>query len=200
MSDTRVLLAHCGAAHGIRGEVRVKTHTGAPLALGDYGPLTVEDGPRTLEVERLREADTVAIVKFHGIDDRTAAEALTGLGLYVERDALPEPEDDDTFYHADLIGLPVEDAAGERLGEIVAVVNFGASDLLEIQPPEGTTVYLAFTADFVTLVDVDAGRVVIAPPEDLFHATTHAEAPPKKRTRSPRARDRQAARAADGEA
>ena len=133
------------------------------------------------------------IVKFRGIDDRTAAEALTGLRLFVDRAALPAPEDDDTWYHSDLIGLAVVDLTGKQVGELIAVVNFGASDLIEIQPPTGQSVYLPFTADFVPTVDIADGRVVIDPPDDTFKPVDHAEAPPKKRTRSPRARDRQAA-------
>ena len=197
MTDKRVLLAVCGAAHGIRGEVRVRTHTGEPAAIADYGPLELEDGSRRLEIERMRDGDTVLVVKFVGIDDRTAAEALTGQGLYVARDALPATEDDETWYNSDLIGLPVEDMNGLRLGEIVDVVNFGAGDVLEIQPPQGTSVYLSFSAAFVPTVDVAGGRVVIDPPDDLFKPVLAEDAaPPKKRTRSPRARDRAAAAAA----
>ncbi len=206
MTDKRVLLGRCGAAHGIRGEVRVKAFTDEPSGLVDYGPLELEDGSRRLEIERMRDADTVTVVKFRGIDDRNAAETLNGLGLFVARDALPAPDEDDTWYNADLIGLAVEGLDGRRLGEIANVVDFGAGALLEIQPPEGTSVYLSFSTAFVPTVDVPGARVVVDPPDDLFKpAAAHAEAPPKKRTRSPRARDRQDQAAAadkprDGEA
>lgn len=196
MTDKRVLLGRCGAAHGIRGEVRVKPYTDEPGGLTDYGPLELEDGSRHLTIERMRPADTVVIVKFAGIDDRTAAEALNGLGLFVERSAMPDTAEDDTWYHADLIGLAVEDTQGKALGTVIAVPNFGAGDLLEIQPPSGTSVYLSFTADFVPEVDIARGRVVIDPPEDLFKPADAGEAPPKKRTRSPRARDRAEAKEA----
>ncbi|MDR3495175.1 MAG: ribosome maturation factor RimM [Ancalomicrobiaceae bacterium] len=190
MTDKRILLGRCGAAHGIRGEVRVKPFTDTADGLVDYGPLQVEDGSRRLTIERMRAADTMAIVKFAGVDDRTAAEALNGLGLYVERSAMPAPGEEDTWYHADLIGLAVENRAGAVIGSVLAVPNFGAGDLLEIQPPTGTSVYLPFTADFVPEVDIAGGRIVIDPPDDLFKPAEAGEAPPKKRTRSPRARDR----------
>jgi 16S rRNA processing protein RimM len=191
MTDKRVLLGRCGAAHGIKGEVRVKPFTAEPDGIALYGPLELEDGSRRLEVERMRDGDTVLIVKFKGVDDRTMAESLNGLGLMVSREAMPETEDDETFYLADLIGLAVEDVTGKPVGEIVNVVDFGAGDLLEIQPPLGTSVYLPFARDFVPTVDMAGRRVIIDPPEDLFKpVAVPGEAPPKKRTRSPRARDR----------
>ena len=191
MTDKRVLLGRCGAAHGIKGEVRVKAFTAEPDGLAAYGPLELEDGSKSLEIERMRDSDTVLIVKFHGIDDRNAAEALNGIGLTVSRDAMPATDEDDEFYLTDLIGLAVEDLAGKRVGDILNVVDFGAGDLLEIQPPHGTSVYLPFSADFVPTVDLSGGRVVIDPPDDLFKpVVAPGEAPPKKRTRSPRARDR----------
>ncbi|MDR3375231.1 MAG: ribosome maturation factor RimM [Ancalomicrobiaceae bacterium] len=190
MTDKRVLLGRCGAAHGIRGEVRVKPYTDTWDGLGEYGPLELEDGSRHLTIERMRQADTVVVVKFAGIADRTAAEALNGQGLFVERSAMPAPDEDDTWYHADLIGLAVMDRAGTQLGTVLGVPNFGAGDLLEIQPASGTSVFLPFTAAFVPEVDLAGGRLVIDPPEDLFKPASAGEAPPKKRTRSLRARDR----------
>lgn len=188
--DKRVLLGRCGAAHGIKGEVRVKPFTADAGGIAAYGPLSLEDGSGTLEIERFREADTVLVVKFKGVNDRTAAEKLNGIGLWVSRDVMPETEEDDEFYLADLIGLKVEDTTGKVLGDVLNVVNFGAGDILEIQPPKGMSVYLPFSPDFVPEVDLDGGRVVIAPPDDLFKESVPGEAPPKKRTRSPRARDR----------
>ncbi len=191
MTDKRVLLGRCGAAHGIRGEIRVKSFTAEPDGIAAYGPLELEDGSRRLEIERMRDGDTVLIVKFRGIDDRNAAEALNGIGLTVPREAMPETDDEETFYLTDLIGLNVEDLAGTHVGDIANVVDFGAGDLLEIQPPQGMSVYLPFSAAFVPTVDLAGRRVVIDPPQDLFKPVTlPGEAPPKKRTRSPRARDR----------
>ena len=100
-----IQMAVIGAAHGIRGELRVKTFTGDPLAIGDYGPLYAKDG-RAFEVQDVRPAGDVVVVRFKGVGDRTAAERLTGTELFVDRSVLP-PEEEDEFYHADLVGLAV---------------------------------------------------------------------------------------------
>mgnify|MGYP001174110437 CR=1 FL=1 len=161
-----VLVAEIGAAHGIRGELRVKPHTADPEAIADYGPLQDETGRRFV-VRKLRPAKEVVIVVFEGIADRTTAEALTGTRLYVDRSALPEPEDDE-FYHADLIGLAVVTSEGEIIGEIVTVQNFGADDLLEVRRPGKATVFVPFTREVVPTVDLASGRLVVLPPPGLF--------------------------------
>jgi 16S rRNA processing protein RimM len=165
--DVRVLVGHVGAAHGIRGEVRVKSFTDPVDAIADYGPLQASKGGR-LTIERMRDQGTMLVVKFREVADRTAAETLNGAELFVDRSALPEPEDEETFYHTDLIGLEVVDEAGARLGEIVAVPNFGAGDLLEVRPATGATFHLPFTLACVPVVDVKGGRVVATPPEGFF--------------------------------
>ncbi|MEJ1159781.1 ribosome maturation factor RimM [Prosthecomicrobium sp. N25] len=188
MAEKRILVGQIGAAHGIRGEVRVKSFTEPMEALADYGPLASEDGSRTLTVQRLRPNDTVLVVKFREVPDRNAAEALNGTRLFVDREALPATDDEETFYHSDLIGLRAEDADGTVHGTILAVANFGAGDLLEIQPPEGSTVYLPFTRAFAPVVDLAGGRVVIAPPEGLFGGGSDEAEPkpaPRKRRRHP---------------
>lgn len=184
MSDETIEVGQIGAAHGIRGEVRVKSYTQPAGALAGYGPLTLvgsRAGPTTLTVERWRDGGTMLVVKFKEVPDRNAAELLNGRKLVVARDQLPPPEDDDDFYYADLVGLAVVDGDGVKLGQVVAVENFGASDLLEIAPPDGPTVYLPFTKDFVPDVDLDAGRVTIVVPEGLFDRPD----PAKKRVRHP---------------
>ena len=160
----RVLLATIGAAHGVRGEVRVKPFTADPLAIGEYKPLLAEDG-RAFEIERLRPAGNVLVVKFRGVDDRTAAEALNGLALHAERAALP-PAEEDEFYHADLIGLTAVNEAGETLGTIEAVLNFGAGDILEITPARGPSLLVPFTNAAVPHIDIAAGRIVIVVPAE----------------------------------
>lgn len=176
MSEKRILVGQVGAAHGIRGEVRVKSFTAPMEAFADYGPLASEDGAITLNVQRFRPAETVLVVKFHEVADRNAAEALNGTRLFVDRAALPAPEDEETFYQTDLIGLRAEGEDGTVHGTILAVPDFGAGDLLEIQPPAGSTVYLPFTRAFVPVVDIAGGRVVILPPEGLFAAVAPEEA------------------------
>jgi len=164
-----ILMARIGAPHGIRGEVRVKGFGDDPLSFADYGPLRTAQG-KILEVERARLQKAMAITKFAGVDDRTAAEALNGTDLFVPRDALPALEDADEFYHADLLGLAAVDSDGETLGRIVAVPDFGAGDLLEIAPERGSekgaTFYVPFTREAVPEIDIAGGRVVVVPPAD----------------------------------
>ncbi|ADZ68532.1 ribosome maturation factor RimM [Polymorphum gilvum] len=170
-ASDRILMARIGAAHGVRGEVRVKPFGDDPLSFADYGPLETADGSRRFEVVGARVQKTVVITRFKGIDDRTAAEALNGLDLYVPRERLPEPGDDE-FYHADLIGLEAVDAAASRFGTVVAVQDFGAGDLLEIRPDRGRSFYVPFTQAFVPTVDLAAGRVVLDLPDDYLSEGT----------------------------
>jgi len=161
--EPRVLLGVVIAAHGIKGEVKVKTFTESPDGLSAYGPLTTEAG-RSLEVVALRPGKAgEAVVRFAGISDRNAAEQLKGQSLYVPRSVLPQTSERE-FYRADLIGLSAEDAAGRRLGIVKAVHNFGAGDVLEIEFAGGTTEFIAFTDANVPAVDIAGSRVVIVPP------------------------------------
>ena len=168
-----VLLATIGAPHGVRGEVRVKSFTADPMSLGNYGPLTAADG-RTFDIERLRPAKQLLIVKFRGVDDRDSAEALSGTDLYVDRSALPAAAEDE-FYHADLIGLTALSEAGEVLGTITAIHDFGAGDILEIAPPRGPSFMLPFTREAVPAVDLAAGRMTVVPPPDTEGDEADAE-------------------------
>jgi 16S rRNA processing protein RimM len=154
-----ILLAVIGAAHGIKGEVRVKTFTGDPLALGDYGPLHAADG-RSFEPVDIRPAGTVVVVRFKGINDRSAVEALTGTELFVDRSALPEGEDDE-FYHTDLVGLAVRDETGAEIGKVVAVQNFGADDVLEMTLGGRKGVLIPFSKAAVPEVSLKEGFVRI---------------------------------------
>ena len=150
------------AAHGTKGEVRVKTFTLAPDNLAAYGPLSTDDG-RSLSVASLRTGKPgEAIVRFDGVGDRNAAEALRGCQLSVPRTALPAP-DADEFYHADLVGLEVEDSASVSLGRIRALHNFGAGDVMEVETPAGATEFIPFNSDIVLKVEIPT-RIVIAPP------------------------------------
>jgi 16S rRNA processing protein RimM len=157
-----VQMAVIGAAHGIKGEVRVKSFTGDPLALGDYGPLHAQDG-RIFEVVGIRPADPVVVVRFKGVSDRTTAEALTGIALFVEREALPDTEGEEEFYHADLVGLDVQDGGGETIGKVIAVHNHGGGDILEISYLGREGVLIPFTRAAVPSVDVKAGSLTIDP-------------------------------------
>ena len=166
MPGQLILLATIGAAHGVKGEVRVKSFAADPMALGDYGPLAAESG-RRFEIEKLRPAKgDMLVAKFRGVDDRSAAEALNGLSLYVERNALPAA-DEDEFYHADLIGLAAFGPAGEPLGTVVAVHDFGAGNILDIQPQSGPSLMVPFTKAAVPEVDIAAGTITVVPPAEV---------------------------------
>lgn len=162
----KICIARIGAAHGVRGEVRLWTFTEDPLAVLHYGPLTTRDGSRTFEVTKAREAKDHLVATIKGVTDRNAAEKLNRLELYIARDRLPEP-DDDEYYHADLIGLAAETTAGEPLGRVLAIHNFGAGDIIEIAPPTGSTLLLPFSNAVVPTVDIKGGRVVIELPAEI---------------------------------
>lgn len=171
MAPTRLIqIAVVGAPHGVRGEARVKTFTEDPVSLGNYGPLVVGDGPETLTVASLRHLrDDMVVARFEGVATREAVQALTGKPLSAPRDALPVTDDEDDFYHADLIGLRAELADGSAIGEVVAVQNFGADDLLEIRlADQRRTVYLPFTKAVAPEVDLAGGRIVVDPPQGFL--------------------------------
>lgn len=157
-----VQLAVIGAAHGTRGEVRVKTFTGDPLALGDYGMLYDETG-RPFEVLDIRPAKTVVVVRFRGVNDRNMAEALNGTTLYIDRSQLPQDLEEDEYYHSDLIGLVAVDAHGNKLGTVSAMFDFGGGDLIELTIAGKRPMLIPFTQAAVPHVDLQAGRIVIDP-------------------------------------
>ena len=157
-----IQMAVIGAAHGIRGELRVKSFTADPLALGDYGPLHTRDG-RTFEVQAIRPAKDVVVVRFKGVGDRNAAEALTGTDLFVDRSALPDNGDEEDFYHADLVGLSVRDDSGAVIGKIAAVQDYGGGDILELTLGGRKGVMIPFTKAAVPEVSVSGGFIRIDP-------------------------------------
>ena len=165
-SEARVCVGAVTGARGLKGEVRIKAFTADPEDVAAYGPVSDESGKRTFRVRVTGRAKDLVIARIDGVDDRDAAEALKGTGLYVARSALPAVEAG-TYYHADLIGIGVETVAGERLGKIKAVHNFGAGDVIEVAGT-GRSVMVPFTDRVVTAVDVKMGRVVIEPPKGLF--------------------------------
>ncbi len=156
-----VQMAVIGAAHGIKGELRIKAFTGDPLALGEYGPLYAKDG-RAFEIDDIRPAGDVVVVRFKGIRDRTLAEGLTGTELFVDRSVLPEEEEDE-FYHADLVGLAVRDEAGAEAGKVTAVQNFGGGDILEITFRARKGLLIPFTQAAVPELDIGAGFIRVDP-------------------------------------
>lgn len=162
----RLCLGAIAGAHGVRGLVRIKSFTEAPEDLAAYGTLTDEAGGRRFEVTVTGMAKGLLVARIAGVGDRDAAEALKGVRLFVERAALPAPEDADEYYHADLIGLAVEDRGGGRLGRVMGVQNHGAGDILEIVRPDGSELLLPFTRALVPKVDLAGGRLVAEPPAE----------------------------------
>jgi len=164
--SSQICVARIGAAHGVRGAVRLWTFTEDPLAVKHYGPLMTKDGARQFEVTHVREAKDHLVATLKGIATREDAERLNGLELYIARDKLPET-DEDEYYHADLIGLVAFNAADEPLGRVVAIHNFGAGDIIEIAPAKGASMLLPFTNAVVPTVDLAGGRVVIELPQEI---------------------------------
>ncbi len=163
----RVLLGQFGAAHGIRGEIKLVAYTEDPLGVADYGPVTLDDG-RVVEFLAVRVQGEGLVARVKGFGDRTAAETLRNRRFSVDRSVLPPIEDEDDFYYADLVGLRAELADGTLYGSVIAVQNFGAGDLIEIQPAPGArTLYLPFTRAVVPVVDIAGGRLVVAPPPEV---------------------------------
>ena len=161
-----ICVARIGAAHGVRGAVKLWTFTEDPLAVQAYGPLMTKDGARQFELTSAREAKGHLVATLKGISTREEAECLNGVELYIAREKLPDT-DEDEYYHADLIGLAAVNAANEPLGRVIAIHNFGAGDIIEIAPPHGATLLLPFPNAVVPSVDVAGGRVVIELPPEI---------------------------------
>jgi 16S rRNA processing protein RimM len=162
----QICIARIGAAHGVRGAVKLWTFTEDPLAVARYGPLATKDGDRQFEVAHAREAKGHLVAMLKGVATREDAERLNGIELYIARDRLPATADDE-YYHADLIGLAAVNATGEPVGRVIAIHNFGAGDIIEIAPPQGAAMLLPFTNAVVPTVDLAGGRVVIELPAEI---------------------------------
>ena len=156
--QNKVQMAVIGAPHGVKGELRVKTFTGDPLALGDYGPLFSADG-RKFTVAAIRPAKTVVVVRFREIASREAAEAATGTELYVDRAALPDDLEEEEYYHADLIGLAVRDEVGEEIGKVTAVQNFGGGDIVEVAVSGRRMAMIPFTLAAIPEISIRDGFI-----------------------------------------
>jgi 16S rRNA processing protein RimM len=161
-----ICIARIGAAHGVRGAVKLWTFTEDPLAVQRYGPLSTKDGARQFEVTHAREAKDHLVATLKGVATREDAERLNGIELYIAREKLPET-DDDEYYHADLIGLAAVTRSDQPLGRVTAIHDFGAGIIIEIAPPQGPTLLLPFTNAVVPTVDLAAGRVVIELPAEV---------------------------------
>ena len=165
--EDRVCIGAIAGVRGLKGEVRIKSFTADPDDVAAYGPVFTDGSERSLDIRVTARPKGQPIARLSGIDDRDAAEALKGERLYVPKSALPEAEDG-AYYHAHLIGLRVETAAGEKLGTVKAVHNFGAGDVIEITGAEDKDgLMVPFTTKVVPDVDIENGRIVVSPPTVL---------------------------------
>jgi 16S rRNA processing protein RimM len=163
MPSGRVLLGVVATAHGVRGLVRIKSYTEDPMAVASYGPLSDESGKKEYRVEALSAAKGTVLARIEGVADRTAAEALRGLRLYVERQRLPEAGERE-WYEADLMGLAAIGRDGRDWGKVVAFHDFGAGPVMEVS----AGLMLPFTDAVVPEIDVEGGKVVVDPPAGLL--------------------------------
>ena len=161
-----VLVGIFGAAHGVRGEIRLKSYTPDPAAIGDYGPLKSIKG-EVFELLTLRPVkDDMFVARIKGITDRNGVQALTNTELFVPRSQLPPP-DEDEFYYSDLIGLRAETSEGVVLGVVRSVENYGAGDIIEIAPEAGETLLLPFTKAVVPKVELANKRIIVELPDEI---------------------------------
>ncbi len=165
-TQERACLGVIVGARGLRGELKIKSFTQVPEDIAAYGPLEDETGSRRIDLRVTGQAKGVLTARAEGVDDRTAADKLKGLRLYIGRDRLPPP-DEDEYYHSDLIGLTV-DAPQGSLGTVRRIFDFGAGDVLEVAGGEFGTVMVPFTRAVVPVVDMAGGRLVVDPPDGLL--------------------------------
>lgn len=166
--DEMICVGVLGGAFGVHGEVRLKSYTADPEAIADYAPLTSEDGSRSFDLQITRPLKGGFAARLSDVRTKEEADALKGLQLFAPRDRLPDLPDDE-YYYTDLIGLTVLDTGGAEIGKVKAVLNHGASDLLElIVPGVSSTVLLPFTRAVVPTVDLASGRIIADPPEGLL--------------------------------
>ncbi len=178
MSDTleqpdvhSVCLGAVVGAHGLSGEVKIKSFTQHPKDVAAYGPLFDEDTERSFELVTVRQRGNIVIARVAGINDRTSAQGIVGTRLFVNRDALDNLPSNE-FYHIDLVGLRAERKCGRHFGRVSAVRNFGTGDILEITRESNETVMVPFTSDIVPKVDIQGGCLVLALPFDTNEKDT----------------------------
>ena len=171
MTTDHLAVGAIAGPHGVRGQFKVKLFAETPAALEQYGALQIDDGRvLTLSVKSINSKGMV-IVSAAGVTSREAAEALRGMLLSTSRASLPDPAEDE-LYHADLLGAAVFHEDGTSLGEVVALYNFGAGEIIEVKLASGTSVMLPFAGESVVSVDIQNRRVVLAPPAGLLDDDT----------------------------
>jgi 16S rRNA processing protein RimM len=180
MPAGRIQVGVIGRAHGVRGLVKITSHTLEPADLTAYGPLSDAQGrvytlrwkaEGVAEVSRIVDGEAVRV------NDRSAAEKLTNTELFIDRSALP-PADAEDFYLTDLIGLAVADPAGDAIGTVSVVHDYGAGASLEIERPAGAPLIIPFTVACVPTVDIAGGRLIVALPDEIVVPQDAALTPP----------------------
>jgi 16S rRNA processing protein RimM len=172
MAAKKLCVGVIAGAHGVRGEVRVKSFTADPDALVDYGPFTDKKGDTEFVFEVTGRSRGMLLGRVNGVKDRDLADAQRGTELYIDRDMLPQPEEDE-FYYADLTGLAVVLEDGSAFGVVRAVQEYGAGDMIEIALNDGQTTLLPFTRAIFPTIDLAAGRLVAVVPEDTYASAEH---------------------------
>ena len=160
MTEDKVCLGAIVGVHGIRGEVKVKSFSSDEKNLTRYGLLSNDKGDKRFELKIVGHSKELLRCKIKGVDDRTTAETLFGTGLYIDRALLPELKDEE-FYHTDLIGLEVKNSSSEVLGQVNALYNFGAGDILEIKMNNGSLEMVPFTKSFVPVINIKDGYIIV---------------------------------------
>jgi len=164
-SDAKICLGAIAGAHGVKGEVKIKTFTQQPQDIASYGPLQNEEGDKTFSIVRFRSDKIGVVATIGGLKDRDDAQSLKGTRLYIKREALPKAEEE-TWYHADLIGLKVRDKDDTEYGVVIGVYDFGAGDMVEVALNSGEeSVFIPFTRDAVPVVSIEQGFIVAEPIE-----------------------------------
>jgi 16S rRNA processing protein RimM len=163
----RICLGVITGAVGVKGEVRVKPYTADPRGVAAYGPVSDQDGKRVFDIRFVRLAKDGLVASLGGVDDRDEAAALRGTELYVDRAMLPGEEEDE-YYHADLIGLMVEDLGGGALGTVEGVYDFGAGEMIEVRLEKGGVAMIPFTLDAIPQILIAEGRIIADPPDGVL--------------------------------
>ena len=166
-ADRRLCLGVVVGTHGVRGVVKIKPFTQDPRDVGAYGPLSDQSGRHSYRVSVHGVHKGSLLAGLSGVDDREAAQALKGLRLYVDRSALPEVEEEDAFYVADLLGLRVEGTDGRDYGTVTQVDDHGAGDVIEVTDAKGKIRVWPFTKEIVPTVDLAQGRLTVDPPPEV---------------------------------
>ncbi|MBN08332.1 MAG: 16S rRNA processing protein RimM [Rhodospirillaceae bacterium] len=164
--NNRVCLGIVAGPQGLQGAVRIRSYTACSEDIASYGRLSDVTGEREFSIRILRSTKKGLVAELSGVDDRMAAEKIKGLELYVSRDALPEPNEEE-FYYSDLIGLDVEDEGGKMIGQVTMMDNYGAGEVMEVTLSSGEALLLPFTRKVVPVVDVAAGKIQIVRPAEV---------------------------------